>query len=108
MSGARAYYIRQCLHNWDILSCKRILARLRSAMTPGYSKLLIHELIMPEKGASTWVTTQDFNMMSLCGTLERTEAQWRKMIEEAELKIIQICPAPDGVSEGLIEAVVEG
>ena len=77
-------------------------------MSPGYSKLLIHELITPEKGASIWVTTQDFNMMSLCGTSERTEAQWREMLEDSGFEITKVYSAADGVSEGLIEAVVKG
>ncbi len=102
--GARAYYIRQCLHNWPRDQCLTILSELRKAMKPGYSKLFVHELIVPERGASAWVVTQDFNMMTLCATMERTEQQWRQLLSDAGLSIVGIYSATDGVSEGLIEA----
>ncbi len=73
-------------------------------MEPGYSKLFVHELIVPERGATTWVVTQDFNMMTLCATMERTEQQWRQILSNAGLRVVGIYSAADGVSEGLIEA----
>lgn len=75
-------------------------------MKPKFSKLFVHELIVPERGASTWVVTQDFNMMTLCATMERTELQWRQMLSDAGLTIIGVYQAEDGVSEGVIEAEV--
>lgn len=73
-------------------------------MKPNYSKLFVHDLIVPERGASTWMVTQDFNMMTLCATMERTEAQWRQLLLDAGLRVVGIHSATDGVSEGLIEA----
>lgn len=105
-TGARAYYIRQCLHNWPADKCLTILIELRKAMKPGYSKLFVHELIVPDREASTWVVTQDFNMMTLCATMERTEEQWKKMLADAGLKVVGVYEAEDGVSEGIIEAEV--
>jgi len=75
-------------------------------MKPGYSKLFVHELIVPARSPSTWAVTQDFNMMTLCATLERTKEQWHELLTEAGLKIIGVYEAPDGVSEGLLEAEV--
>lgn len=106
LQGARAYYIRQCLHNWPAAKCLTILTELRKAMRPGYSKLFVHELIVPDRGASTWVVTQDFNMMALCATMERTEEQWRQILADAGLKVTLVHQALDGVSEGVIEAEV--
>lgn len=73
-------------------------------MKQGYSKLLIYELIIPRRGAGTWMVTQDFNMMTLCGTQERTEKQWRELLAEAGLKVVGVYYPGDGVSEGFIEA----
>ena len=73
-------------------------------MKPGYSKLFVHELIIPARGPSTWAVTQDFNMMTLCATLERTKEQWQELLADAGLRIINVYDAPDGISEGLIEA----
>jgi hypothetical protein len=103
-TGARAYYIRQCLHNWPTEKCLTILKHIRDAMKPGYSKLFVHELIVAERGASIWSTTQDFNMMTLCATMERTEGQWREMLGQANLKVVGVYPSKDGDSEGIIEA----
>ncbi|KAJ9322302.1 hypothetical protein DTO027B5_6283 [Paecilomyces variotii] len=104
IKGARAYYIRQCLHNWPHEKCVTILSQLAKAMKPGYSRLFIHELIVPQRHAGTWMVTQDFNMMTLCGTRERTEAQWRELLVEAGLKVSGVYYPDDGVSEGVVEA----
>jgi demethylsterigmatocystin 6-O-methyltransferase len=104
VKGARAYYIRQCLHNWPREKCVTILSNLAKAMKPGYSKLFVHELIVPQRRAGTWMVTQDFNMMTLCGTNERTEAQWRELLAEAGLKVSGVYYPDDGVSEGVVEA----
>ncbi|CAG8971540.1 hypothetical protein HYALB_00005436 [Hymenoscyphus albidus] len=107
VKNARAYYIRQCLHNWPAEKCLTILTELRKAMKPGYSKLFVHELIVPARGASSWVVTQEeFNMMKLCATLERTEEQWKEILAEAGLKVVEVFAAPDGVSKGVIMAEV--
>lgn len=104
--GATVYYIRQCLHNWPNDVCVKILGHLRDAMASGYSKLLIHEQITPESGASTWASIQDINMMALCGVAERTEATWREIIALAGLHVQAVYLPDDGVSEGVIEVVV--
>lgn len=104
IKGARAYYIRQCLHNWTHEKCVTILSQLAKAMKAGYSKLLIHELIVPQRHAGTWMVTQDFNMLTLCGTRERTEAQWRDLLKEAGLRVSNVYYPDDGVSEGVVEA----
>ena len=65
VKGARCYYIRQCLHNWPDAACITILNRLKEAARPGYSRILIHEIIVPETGSGPWIVSQDFNMMSM-------------------------------------------
>ncbi|TGO50597.1 hypothetical protein BCON_0180g00230 [Botryotinia convoluta] len=60
VKGARAYYIRQVLHDFPDDKCVVILTQLRKAMKQGYSKLFIHEQIVPRSGASVWAVTQDF------------------------------------------------
>lgn len=100
---AKAYYVRQCLHNWPDAACVQILRCLGNAMKLGYSKLLVHEQIMPEKGAGQWVSIQDVNMMALCGVAERSEATWRSIIHEAGLTLEAVYLSKDGVSESILE-----
>lgn len=107
IKGARTYYIRQCLHNWRKAKVKPILENIRDAMTPGYSKLLVHELVVPERNPSVWHATQDFNMMGLCATQERPESHWRYILDWSGLKITKIYYSQDDVSESVIEAEVK-
>ncbi|KAF4622738.1 hypothetical protein G7Y89_g14285 [Cudoniella acicularis] len=104
IKGAKAYYLRQVLHDFPKEPCVRILKELRKVMKSGYSKIFIHEQIVPEYGASVWAVTQDFNMMTLLAAAERTGEQFAEILDDAGLKIVRIYPAPDGESEGIIEA----
>ncbi|KAF2681172.1 S-adenosyl-L-methionine-dependent methyltransferase [Lentithecium fluviatile CBS 122367] len=104
--GSGGYYIRQCLHDWPDDACIKILSMLRGAMKPGYLRLLLHELIVPEVGASLWVFVQDINMMTLAAVAERTEKKWAEFLELSGFSVRRVYYAVDGVSESVIEAVV--
>ncbi|PYI28156.1 S-adenosyl-L-methionine-dependent methyltransferase [Aspergillus indologenus CBS 114.80] len=99
--GARAYYLHSILHDWPDDLCRTILANLKAAMTPGYSKLLINENVIPDTGAYWETTSLDFIMMSI-GSAERTESQWRALLDGAGLRVVRIWAAQRGV-ESLIE-----
>lgn len=72
-------------------------------MTKGYSKLLINENVIPDKGAHWLTTGLDLVMMSLCSSTERTEQHWCLLLESAGFKITQIWTYEPG-TESLIEA----
>ncbi|TGO34264.1 hypothetical protein BHYA_0205g00160 [Botrytis hyacinthi] len=107
VKGARACYICQVLHDFPDDKCVVVLTQLRKAMKPGYSKLFIHGQIVPRSGASVWAVTQDFNMMTLLGAAERTRDCFVDVLSQSGLKVLGFYPAPDGVSEGLVEVEVE-
>lgn len=44
----------------------------------------------------------DLNMLTLCSGMERTESQWRELVGQAGLRIVNIW-RPEGDSEGIIE-----
>ena len=71
-------------------------------MTKGYSKILINEFVVPSRGASAFMTHIDINMMSILAAMERTEKQWRELVESAGLKITKIWPTAED-SEAIIE-----
>ncbi|KAL5371008.1 hypothetical protein PMIN06_012790 [Paraphaeosphaeria minitans] len=50
-------------------------------MDPGYSKLLIHENIIPSKGAEWEATALDIMMATLLSSKERTEEEWYALLE---------------------------
>lgn len=47
--GVRAYYLRNVLHDWPDDKCRLILSHLASAMTSDYSKIILNELVLPDK-----------------------------------------------------------
>ncbi|RAL08720.1 o-methyltransferase [Aspergillus homomorphus CBS 101889] len=103
--GARAYYMHSALHDWTDDDCRRILRSLVPAMREGYSKLLINENVIPSTNAYWETTSLDIIMMADFASRERTESQWRALIESVGLKVVKIWTARRGV-ESLIECEV--
>ncbi|PYI01158.1 S-adenosyl-L-methionine-dependent methyltransferase [Aspergillus sclerotiicarbonarius CBS 121057] len=103
--GSRAYFLHSVLHDWPDDTCLKILAPLRAAMTPGYSRLLINENVIPDRGAHWQATGLDWVMMADFAGAERTEAQWRELLTRAGFRILKIWTG-DAWSESLIECEV--
>jgi hypothetical protein len=93
--GARVYHIRRCLHDWSDDKCEIILSNIRAAMKPGYSRLLIHEFVLPVVGAEQREVLFDVLMMCLTG-VERDELQWENLLGKAGFKIAKIWRARIG------------
>ncbi|KAF5505543.1 O-methyltransferase [Colletotrichum siamense] len=103
VKGARAYYMHSCLHDWPDDVCEKILAQIKAAMKPGYSKLLINENVIPSTGAWWETSALDMVMLTLFCSKERTEGDWYNLLEKiAGLKIVKIWGGGKGV-ESLIE-----
>lgn len=84
----------------------QICTRLREAMTPGYSRLIVNDWIVPETNASKFMAAQDLNLMTSLGGMERTLPLHREYLEKAGLKITRVFYPGDRISEGVIEAEV--
>lgn len=100
--GSRAYLLRAVLHDWDYNDAKRILRRVRAAMTKGYSTLLICDVILPAVGAQLYQAISDFSMMHLVSSSDRTEKGWLNLLHGADLEVVKIWrhPAsPDSILE---------
>jgi hypothetical protein len=95
--------MHSCLHDWPDDVCEVILGRIKEAMTPGYSKLLINENVIPKTGAYWETSALDMVMLTLFCSKERTETDWYHLLEDlAGLKIVKIWSGGKGV-ESLIE-----
>lgn len=101
--GARAYYFHCVPHDWPDAECIKIFENVKAVMKRGYSKLLIYEMVIPAKGASSLMTTLDLQMMSVVSGLERTEEQWEKLLDGAGFRIVSISRHPRA-AESVIEA----
>lgn len=78
---------------------------MAAAIRPGYSKILINEIILPDVGASDYITACDLVMMGLSGGMERTESHWRRLLASAGLRIEKIWTL-DEQTESVIQAVL--
>ncbi|KAL8831609.1 MAG: hypothetical protein Q9191_000760 [Dirinaria sp. TL-2023a] len=87
IKGAKCYYLCNVLHDWPDNHCHSILTRLAAAMTPGYSRLIINEMVIQDKDASLVAVHRDIAMMCVAGAIERTEQQWRDIVGKAGLKV---------------------
>lgn len=95
--------MHSCLHDWPDSKAHDILTSLKPGLIKGYSKLLINENVIPDKGAH-WVSTGlDMVMMANFSASERTEQNWRVLLETAGFKIVKIWTYEPG-TESLIEA----
>ncbi|KAM0795729.1 S-adenosyl-L-methionine-dependent methyltransferase [Usnea florida] len=103
ITGARAYYLHSCLHDWADSEAHTILTSLRPSLTKGYSKLLLSEYVIPSRGAHWLSTAIDMAMLVNFSGCERTERQWRGLLEPAGFKIVKIWTHNTG-TESLIEA----
>lgn len=106
VKGAKAYYLHSVLHDWDDETSIKILKQIVSAMEKGYSKLLIHELVVPDAGASWSITSMDWLMMALGAVRERTEKQWHDLLASGGLRIVKVWTYEQG-TESLIEAELD-
>lgn len=88
--GARAYFMRAILHDWPDADCQTILEHLHKAMIPGYSKLLIDDRVVQDKGVDLMTAVADILMMVNLDAKERTEEDWRVLFESAGFKLVKI------------------
>lgn len=96
------------MHDWPDDLCTQILAKIKAAMAPGYSKLLINENVIPGQQAHWETTALDMMMLTLFSSKERTASQWEALLEgQAGLKIVKIWSGGPGV-ESLIECQLPG
>lgn len=101
--GARAYYLHSILHDWNDEKSAKILDNLVPALKKGYSRVLFNEIVVSEERPTVPATNMDLMMLAHFAVQERTEAEWRRLLENAGLKVVDIYRYP-GVAESLIEA----
>ncbi len=92
-SGRDIYLLKSVIHDWDDDKSLAILRNCRDAMgTRG--RLLVLEPVVPDRlGLSPFdniVVASDLNMMLNTGGRERTESEFRKLFDEAGLRLEKI------------------
>lgn len=104
--GARAYYMRSVLHDWPNHKVLEVLQQLKAVMTPGYSRLLLNEIVI-KNGKPDWrASSLDVFLMVLMCAHERSEREWRQLINQAGLTITNIYTKHES-TESVIEVILE-
>lgn len=85
------------LHDWPDSDCIRILSALKPAMKAGYSRLFIHDMVVDEHRPSAEIAACDMLMMGVTSSKERTDAEWRALLDQAGFKAVKIASHPEAV-----------
>ncbi|KAI1756266.1 S-adenosyl-L-methionine-dependent methyltransferase [Xylaria castorea] len=104
LPGARAYYFRNVLHDWPDAKCIEILQNVKPAMTTE-SRILVDEMILPEKDAPWRATQQDFIMGACVAAQERSHGEWVRLFENAGFRIERMWKYTEELSDHLIVLV---
>ncbi len=91
--GFDAYVLRQIVHDWDDTRNLQILANIRRAIAPGGKLLIVESLLPPRTEASLssqLAVGRDINMMVTTGGQERTESEFRALLDSAGFKLTDI------------------
>ncbi|PYH78668.1 putative O-methyltransferase [Aspergillus uvarum CBS 121591] len=101
--GAAIYYFRRIFHDWpDVPEAMKILQNTAVAMDRSQSRLLIHDIIVPETGATMTHAWQDLSLMAI-GGIERTAKNFASLLDSAGLELVQVWRKPGDIM-GIVEA----
>ena len=100
--GADAYILKHIIHDWDDERSTEILRNVRSAMSEG-GKVLIVEMVVPEGNEPSPSKVMDVQMLVATGGKERTEREYKVLLESSGLRLNRCVPtkSPFSVIEGV-------
>jgi SAM-dependent methyltransferase len=101
-AGGDVYLLSHVIHDWSEEQCVTILSNCRTAMKPG-ARLLIVEMVLPSGNAPHPGKLLDLAMLVMPGGRERTEDEYRMLLQEAGLRLVRVIPTASAVS--VVEAI---
>ena len=102
-AGSDLYILSHILHDWSEEQCLAILANCHRAMTPS-SRLLVIEMVLAEGNAFHPGKMLDMTMLATTTGQERTESEYRDLLEKAGFKLSRVIPTSSAIS--IVEAVL--
>lgn len=102
--GAKAYYLRNVMHDWPDDKCVEILQQLREACAVD-SMVLIDEMVLADDRVSWKQAQKDVQMMACLAAMERSRKQWKDLLAKAGLTIQQICTYDQEMGDAVIVAM---
>jgi O-methyltransferase domain len=101
LSGSDAYLLKWIIHDWDDERSVAILKNCYRAMA-AHGKVLLIEAVIPRGNAPSFHKFMDLNMLVMTGGRERSEAEYRVLLEATGFRLTQIIPTQSEMS------VIEG
>ena len=101
-AGADIYTMKHIIHDWNDDESIKILQNIYLAMNEK-GKVLIVEMVVPEGNAPSPSKVMDVQMLIATGGKERTEAEYRKLLESSGFNLTRIIPTRSPFS--IVEAV---
>ena len=98
-----AYLLSHIIHDWSEEQCLTILGHCRRAMKSA-SRLLIIEMVLPSGDIPHPGKMLDMMMLVGPGGQERTEAEYRTLLDRAGLRLTRVVPTASAVS--IVEAAL--
>jgi O-methyltransferase domain/Dimerisation domain len=92
LPDADAYLLSLVLHDWDDGDALRLLTSVARSMRRD-SRLFVIESIVPADDSPSFAKLLDLHMLVCFGGRERTEAEYRELLERAGLSALAIHPA---------------
>jgi hypothetical protein len=99
---AEVYTLCGVLHDWSDELAKLILRNCRKAMAKN-GRLLIVETIVPETNSASFSKLLDINMMVMTSGRERTQSEFRDLLDGADFRVSRVIPtmAPQSIIEAI-------
>ncbi|OJJ51096.1 hypothetical protein ASPZODRAFT_57439 [Penicilliopsis zonata CBS 506.65] len=92
VNGAQVYLLRAILHDWPYEEATTILRNLAVAMTPGVSRILIMDTVLPPPGSlpatqERLLRLRDMAMLQGFNALERDMDDWMALLRKADKRL---------------------
>lgn len=99
---ADAYVLKHIIHDWYDDKCQGILRNIREQM-PDDARVLIIDALVPGPNEPHFSKFLDLEMLMLPGGKERTEGEFRSLLDASGFALSKVIPTPSPIS--IVEAV---
>jgi hypothetical protein len=101
-AGADAYMMKHIIHDWDDERSLTILKNIHRVI-PASGKVLIVEMVITPGNEPQFGKIQDMEMLVSPGGIERTESEYRELLQQAGFKLTRVIRTRSPLS--IVEAV---
>lgn len=89
--GADVHLLKSILHDWNDAESHRLLSNCRSAIARD-GRLVVIEMLVPERVEPGFVQLMDLNMLVMTGGLERTQREYADLLAGAGFRLARVVP----------------